>query len=118
MTYIEIFRPKWLKRTAQMIGYYPDDLCILKRIAKSGYPTFAVGYDAGGRTFPEPILEDLPIKAIKEAMGKLKKYRILRKKRIHLYFFNIEDLTYDAELGYDNLLGIASENIEWFEESD
>ena len=112
---IEIFRPKWLKTIAKIIGYYPDDLCILKRKAKSGYPTFAVGYDAGGRTFPWIILEDLPIKAIKGALMRLRKYRILRKKRIHLYFFNIEDLTYDAELGYDNLLGIASENIEWFE---
>ena len=113
---IEIFRPKWLRRIAQMIGYYPDDLCILKREAKSGYPTFAVGYDAGGRTFPEPILEDLPIKAIKEAMAKLRKYRILRKKRIHLFIDEIEDLIYDVDVDLDVYIRIASEYIKWFEE--
>jgi len=115
MTYIEIFRPRWLRTISKCIGYYSDDLCILKRIAKSGYPTFAVGYDAGGRTFPKSILEDLPIKAIKKAMMKLKKYRILKKKRIYLYIDEVEDLTYDTNLDYDTLLSIASENVEWFE---
>jgi len=68
MEEIKMYRPKWLRKMAKRLLGFSDDLVIARREAKSGKPTFALGFDMGGRMFPEWILSDVPMYLIKESL--------------------------------------------------
>lgn len=53
MNTIKVFKKLWT----------PEPLVILERNAKSGKPTFALGW---GETFPEPIYLDMPLRELRK----------------------------------------------------
>ena len=66
---IETFNPKWLRRASKRIEGFNDSLVLAKRISLHGKATFALGYDYGGRQFPEWVWTDLPLYRVKELVN-------------------------------------------------
>jgi hypothetical protein len=80
MSTIKVFGNKASKRAALALGLYATDICIMERQAMSGAPTFAYGYNEGGRRFPEAWDADMPYGAVIESLDAIRRgARVLRE---------------------------------------
>ncbi|RLB04607.1 MAG: hypothetical protein DRG83_04480 [Deltaproteobacteria bacterium] len=72
-----------LNAAGWVLGYrMPGDLAVWERDARSGRPTFALGDDQGGRSFPNFFITDSPLWAIRAAIrNACRGARILRRAR-------------------------------------
>jgi len=80
------FSPQWLRS-------FTDYMSVYERKAKNGRPTYALGIDEGGTTFPTFVIKDVPIWCVKEYVGDVKRgWRILRQMSIRGVHVDYTDL--------------------------
>ena len=67
MRSIEMFTPEFVSSWARSLDLRLTDFVVCKRMAFSGNPSFALGFNKGGTTFPEWVWSDIPLSVIKSS---------------------------------------------------